>query len=212
MDREVLPWERQPYESAANFALFMLYLQQDHPRSVNRAYQTHRINRGEQNAVLRPAPGSWRNIVSGKTRHGADIPGSMTWQARAMAWDDYLAAQERDKWAARRLELREREWDASSKLLQRSEEMLRFPVTRIESADGMTIVMPAGWNMRDIPNVVAAASRLGRLAAEMATENIGVDWRQEATKQGVDPDELFENVVNQIAERMARGDDAGGDA
>lgn len=209
MNEKPAPWERQPYESAADFRLFQLYLEQDPPRSVNAAYRKYK-QRGRKEAQVKHAPGSWRNLANGKTRHSAEIPGSLTWAARTLAWDDYLADLERSKWVKRRLELKEKEWDVGSRLMEKAEQMLMFPVIRTESENGYTLIMPAGWKLSDIPNVANAASKLARLAANMATENIDIDWRVEAAKEGVvNPDAIFRQLVEQFKARLDGSDAAG---
>jgi hypothetical protein len=204
------PWERQPYESQADFAIFQLYLEQDAPRSVNEAYRKWLSQKGDVKARL--APGSWRNLANGKKRNGgAEIPGAMTWTARALAWDDHVADLERQKWIKRRLEIKEQEWEVGSKLLQRGREMLQFPIVTAESQDGRTIIMPAGWKLKDIPQVVSTGSKLSRLAADMVTDSIELDWREEARKDGIDPDAIFNKLVDELAARMEGGNVAGSD-
>jgi hypothetical protein len=109
------------------------------------------------------------------------------------------------------LQLREKEWDLGQKLIEKAQQMLMFPVVAQESADGQTLILPAGWKFRDVPTVIQTGSRISRLAAEMSTENINVDWREEARKAGVgNPDELFREVVARLEERLAGEDAPGG--
>jgi hypothetical protein len=210
MTDEPKPWERQPYDTQASWTYFQLYLEQDPPRSALAAYRKYRSQKGLNEAVVKHLPGSWRNMAVGKTNSGNPIPNAMTWEYRALAWDDHLATLERLKWVERRLSLKEKEWDVAQKLLERAQQMLMFPVVAQESADGKTIIMPAGWKFRDLPSVVAAASKLARLAADMSTENVSVDWREEARKAGIDdPDAIFRITVEQF-ERHLAGEDAEG--
>lgn len=204
------PWERQPYDTQTSWAYFQLYLEQDAPRSINEAYRLHRARRGLKVARNQGAPGSWRNLGAGKNVRGVALPGAISWERRAAAWDDHVAELDRRKWVERRLQLREKEWDLGQKLIEKAQQMLMFPVMAQESADGKTLILPADWKLRDVPAVVAAASKLARLSAEMSTENLNVDWRDEARKAGVsDPDELFRELVDRLEKRLA-GEDAGG--
>jgi hypothetical protein len=211
MDINPKPWERQPYETPAMFGYFLFYLEQDSPRSLITAFRSWRAKRGTNGALAKRPPGSWRNIAAGKTRQGQPIEGAMTWEERALAWDDNLIDLERQKWVERRLELKEKEWEVSQKLLEKAEQMLMFPVMETRSADGVTVIYPAGWQFRDVPAVAQAASKLARLAAEMATENIAVDWREEARKAGIsNPDAIFRETVHKFEREMAGGNDEGG--
>lgn len=210
-DETPRPWERQPYDTQASWVYFQLYQEQDPPRSVLVAYRKWRRREGVNEAAPpKKLPGSWSNLSAGKTRRGDPIPGAMTWEQRALAWDDHLAALERQKWAERRLALKEKEWDISHKLLEKAEQMLMFPVVAQESADGRAIIMPAGWRFRDVSAIADAASKLARLAADMKTAQIEIDWREEARKAGIlDPDELFRQVVRHFEERLDGADAEG---
>jgi hypothetical protein len=209
-DEERPVWERQAYETPSMWAYFRLYLDQDSPRSINAAYRTFvRIKRGEERArQIKNAPGSWRSIAAGKTRSGQAIDGAFTWQERAAAYEDYLADQERRKWAARRQELKEREWETASKLLEKAEQMLLFPVMVQEVEGENTLIFPAKWSMRDIPTIVQAGSKIARLAADMSTENLAIDWREEARREGIEnPDELFRKLVSRIESELEGSND-----
>lgn len=210
----VKPWERQPYESQATFAHFQFYISQDPPRSVNYAYVLHRQSRGilEDTRKNKTAPGSWRRISQGKyARTGEKIPGALTWSERALAFDEYVAEQERQKWVKRRLELREKEWDVGSNLLEKAREMLLFPVATTALDGENTLIIPANWSMRDIPSVSAAGSKLARLAADLETDKIEVDWKAEARAAGIeDPDALYTRLVNEFEQKLAAENDGGG--
>jgi hypothetical protein len=204
------PYERQPYDTPAAWAYFQLYLEQDPPRSINEAYRVWLARKGRKLARKIGAPGSWRNLSTGKAPSGNPLPGALTWAERAAAWDDHLAALERNKWVERRLALKEKEWDIGEKLLEKAEQMLMFPMAITASEDGQTVIMPTKWTMRDIPAVAQAASKIARLAADMATENLSVDWREEARKAGVtDPDAIYRKLVEQFRAILAGEDDAG---
>ena len=206
----VNPWERQPYDTPASWVYFQIYLELDPPRSINEAYRIYRARKGKKTARNQGAPGHWRELAAGKDWNGQPIDGALTWADRAAAWEDHLAALERQKWVKRRLELKEKEWDVGEKLLERAQEMLLFPVAATMTEDEKTIIMPAKWTMRDIPAVAAAASKIARLAADMATENVSIDWREEARKAGIeDPDAIYRRLVEHFQAALAGADDAG---
>lgn len=203
-------WERQPYETPAAWAYFRIYLEQDPPRSINAAYRAFKARKGHETARAKQAPGSWRAIANGKRQNGEEIPGAMTWEQRAAAWEDHLDNLDRQKWAARRRELKEKEWEAGSALLAKAEQMLLFPVMaqKTEDETGTTIILPADWKLRDIPAVVLAASRISRLAAEMSTDNVSVDWREEARKEGIsNPDAIYRKLVEHFENELEGSDD-----
>jgi hypothetical protein len=80
-------WERQPWESAADFRSFQYYLRQEPPRSVGRAYREYRSDKGIIEGDNKPAPGTWRNRAK-NLKH----PERPTWSDRAVAWDNHLAS------------------------------------------------------------------------------------------------------------------------
>lgn len=208
MSETPVAWERQPYDTAKSWAMFQLYLEQDAPRSIAGCYRKWQARKGKKEA--RQVPGSFRAIAAGKTSRAEPIPGALSFEERARAFDDYVTELERRKWVERRLKLKEQEWESGTKLLEKVQQMLMFPVMAQESADGRTIIMPAGWNFRDVPAMLSAASKIARLAAEMHTDSIKLDWREEAKKYGVDnPDAIFRELVDKLEGELARDDAAG---
>jgi hypothetical protein len=137
------------------------------------------------------------------------VEGRLSWAQRAAAYDDWLAGEERAKWAQRRLELKEKEWNLASQLMDKAGQMLLFPVVAQEQVDGKTVIMPAGWRFKDIPPVAQVASRLARLAADMHTENVSMDWRTEAAQEGLNPDEILRKLTDQFTAQLA-GEGGGG--
>ena len=128
----------------------------------------------------------FRTLAAWSTRHA--------WQARidrAKEIDD--AALQRE-WEKRREEWKQKEWDVADKLLERAEQMLTFPVAEVtyQNDDGsVQIVKPAKWKPADIARFAEVASKLARLAAEMATEKVEHEGNVILTYAGnTDPDEL----------------------
>jgi hypothetical protein len=178
-------------------------------RSVLGAYKAWRAAEGRQRQTEpRRAPESWYKAAE-----------KWDWDVRAQAWDkaqmDALRDQESDKWLARQLEAREKEWTAAEALWQRIEEMMRFPlaaVSRPNEAGGTTVINPTKWSHRDIAAFAKAASDLARQATEMATSrsHLEVDL---SVKEFLDalPPGLRAQVREHLAAALQRGADQGGD-
>jgi len=106
------------------------------------------------------------------------------WQDRVAAFQSQQDAAEAEKWKQRQLETRQAEWDDAQALRKRADQMEQFPLAKVEQTveyydDGrpksMTIVQPAGWNQGQVARNREMASKLARLAAEMATDSSKVD-------------------------------------
>lgn len=190
-------WERQAWDTPMGFEFFRYYLNQEAPRSLLKAYNEFRRSKMGQNRAKdsRYVPGTYRNIAQGKTGRGISKIGAVDFKTRALAWEDHIASLEREKWKDRKLELQETEWKIANELLDKAKLMLAFPIVEQLSADGMTLIRPADWKLRDIMPVAQLGSQLARLAAGMETENIKINWQDEARKAGYDPDSLFTEWV-----------------
>lgn len=80
-------WKRQAWDTSASYRAFAdFYLPQDAPRSINQAF---RLCKGYPKDAAKAAPGVWRNWAQGKDPKGRSIPGAISWEKRAQAWDDY---------------------------------------------------------------------------------------------------------------------------
>jgi hypothetical protein len=108
------------------------------------------------------------------------------WQARVSAWEDIKTAEDEAEWDERRRDIRKGEWEQAQTLLDRAEQMLKFPLAQVERveetySDGrskaVTIVNPVRWSQRDIARFMQVASELGRLAAEMEQQRQIVEVR-----------------------------------
>lgn len=200
MDGERRLWERQPWDTKQSWQAFRIYLLQEQPRSLIKALREYQRSIGREPTRRNTIPGYWKTWSSER--------GELTWAQRAAAYDDYLAEQERAKWEQRRLALKEQEWEIGSRLLERGQQMLMFPLSvqkkeEVADEDGkqvhsVTIIMPAEWKLGDIPKVVQAGSKLARLSADEPTDII--DWHEEARKAGVDPDAFKESIREIIAQ------------
>lgn len=168
-------WEKQPWESAQAFRAFhTCYLAQDPPRSLEAAYRAYRLNGGCAEVDRLKAPGTWQNWARGQNHRGALIAGSSSWAERGQAWEDHLAALDREKWEQRRKQIREDDWEAGQLLRKRAREILEDPeafrkYTFTTTATGAThekteLLTGAAITATEL------ASKLERLAAEMETD------------------------------------------
>lgn len=90
-------WEKQPYDTSASFDAFhRYYLSQDPPRSVEKAYRLAYADKhglSPKEVQKKQASGTWKKWAWPKGK-----PEALTWQQRAQAFDDHLAALQREEW------------------------------------------------------------------------------------------------------------------
>ncbi len=157
-------------------------------RSLPKLLKRYRGKSGGEEGEKLPEPPTRRR----NTLEGWSVP--YQWQARidrAKEIDDDALQRE---WEDRRKEWKQEEWDIAASLLERAKQMLTFPVAEVtyQNDDGsVQIVKPAKWKPADIARFAEAASKLARLAAEMATEKVEHGGDVTLTYAGnTDPDEL----------------------
>lgn len=80
------------------------------------------------------------------------------------------AASDARRMTARRTAVQEREWQLSSKMMDKVEEMLNFPTQRSTAQGGKVIIEPSNWTQANVAPMAATASKLGRLSAGMETD------------------------------------------
>lgn len=176
---ECQAWERQPGESERAYAAFKVWLEMG---ATNREFvQAYRQFTSKGSA--KQASGFFNGWVK-----------RWNWQARALEYDRWVFRQqkeaelaatiaERAKWAKRRAEVADEEWDLSLSLRKKAREMLNFPLAtqtvtnERQGEDGRTVLQeitiePTGWRMRDVASYLAMADKLMRLATDQATERI----------------------------------------
>lgn len=189
MTDERKPWDRQrddegKLEPNRWYSRFTAYRLAGPNRSllgcVNREREQKGIKR--YNSV----PGAWSRAFD-----------KWRWRERAEAWDEHRRQEDEAKWQERREELREKEWDTASKLLEKAEQMLRFPVSKAIVEEKNTIIEPAGWKFRDVTAIAETASKLARLASGIETA------RETASVLNIDVTQLTDEQL----ERIARGED-----
>jgi hypothetical protein len=173
-------WERQSWESATSFSYFhTYYLSQPPLRSVADAYRKWEADskkgdsggaKNKKGQTVRPSNGFSR-LAQAKNASGELVhPDAVGWEVRARAWDDHLAAIDRERWAKRRAEWAEQEWDTSQKLLEKARQMLTFPIVKTTVNNGQTTIEPAEWRMGDVAKMAETASKLARLSSALPTE------------------------------------------
>lgn len=155
----IASWDRQPGESPPAFAAFKAYCEQ-----VKRGERSIR-DLGKQLGKSRQLLGRWSTVHHWQKR----VRDKETFEADQLrAALDKAAAAKANEWATREQSLREREWSAAIKLIEKAEAMLGHPL----SQDGKKGAKPARWNMGDAGRLLNVASKLMRLATGNATEKI----------------------------------------
>jgi len=210
-------WERQAWETPAMFRAFHeYYLPQRPPRSVDEAYRTwwQKPERSYEQARKKVATGAWRAWSRGQKSNGVPIPDSIPWTKRAQAFDDHLAALDRQKWEDRRLEVRETDWRQAGRLRQIADEILaeapKFTRSKRQYIPGKNgepdrEIITVALNGALAVKAVETASKLSRLAAELETERKQIEIvRQELNglldilQAQLDP-ETYQRVLEAIA-------------
>jgi len=199
------PWERQEWDTEYSWACFHdHYLAQRSPRFVEAAYDSYvQAKYSRKPKYISKRCRQWANA---QDCQNVSLPGAWTWVQRAGAWDDHLAALDVALWEERRLKERNEEWDMSTKLKEKVQQMLLFPLARTErttdvSPDGMvtsvTAVYPTRWNMSHVASFANAAVQIARLALGMETERKAVEVDLERVLATL-PDEFREAVCQEL--------------
>lgn len=134
------------------------------------------------------------------------------WVARVNRWQELeqeRAIEERREWRA---QIRQTEWEMHNALIEKAQKMLEFPIRETEAVmeDGITklIIKPVKWSGGTPAQYLDLASKLARLAAEMETSRVAIeDWRDKFKEAGVDWREIYNAVVEAVAERMKEKSD-----
>ena len=160
-------------------------------RSLQKEYQA-RAERGERPPTVRMATlEEW----SSKNR----------WQAR-------VADFERGQHLARLVERRERQqdwdnraWSTANALLEKAEQMLKYPLVRTETIDGKTTVSPARWSLDTLTRLVNTADKLARLAVQLPDDQARPveDWTR-GLPEHVPADEV-DVILDAIAAQVVTG-------
>lgn len=125
------------------------------------------------------------------------------WVRRAKEYDAHLDSLEQkarekaltkkaEDWATKELEM-------AALLYDKAKSMLAFPLARQKSKDGLTIVEPADWRMRDAASIAEAGVKMERLARGESTDRITVSIAaREALQSILSETGLSEDQARQI--------------
>lgn len=190
----VSPWERLPGEPMLWYARFERYRLAGRKRSLTGIYNAERAERDKP--PLKAPPRVW--VLRAR---------EWGWQERAEAWDATQLEEQREEWRERREALRQREWEAAGRLLERVEQMLQFPVTRVTRNENSNVIIiePAEWKLRDVAHLLAAASHVGRLAAGSETDRVQVTIDDVLSSL---PEEFREKVCQELAALVRNNGDS----
>jgi len=203
-------WDRQvdndgDPEPAHWYRLFTNYRLLGAKRRLITLYRMDREERGENpnfydgpNAkgtvqIIR-APGAWEAKAV-----------RWRWRYRAEVWDAFVTHEVEERYINRQVELKEREWDQSTKLSKKVDQMLEFPlahqvVHKQVEIDGKMVdqeihYLPARWTLRD-------AAAFAKIASELARKSIGGD---DESQRVLNID--VSTLTYEELERIANGED-----
>lgn len=199
------PWERQPREGSLAFAAFTKYLELGPDRTL-------------ADVALDPALG----ITETKAR---SLSATWKWRDRVNAWEDYLAEAQRkrqqkiletdaEKWARRRLQLREDEYTTAERLIRRANEILDLDIVEKQIKESvtiinqrgeevtiptLTIIKPVRTSTKDAAAALNTGSQISRLSAEMETSRDRLDVNVSDDEKKI---ELARAALKQIRDEM----------
>ena len=179
------PWDRQrnddgELEPIRWYERFEGYRLMGPARSILGCYKEHVAKTSPERPIPVWVPRPWR-----------DNADKWYWQERSESWDMENIAKRREEQAAWAEEWKAKEKDMAQKLLDRALDMLKFPlaeVTRTGEDGKTTVVMPVDWRASDVKQYAETASKLARLAAELNTEQIGVNVNRDELVAGIEAD------------------------
>lgn len=165
-------FQRQKGESAKAHAALMLYVEMGAERSLDAVRQKC----GKSSRLVERWSSRWN------------------WVERAAAWDtneavkrqiiiDRAQRAEIEKWAKRQAQIREEGFSTYLALKAKADEMLKFPLAKVVTQDGRTTIEPADWSFNTAVRMQETALKLGRLSADLSTENLDIDVSKLTTSQ-----------------------------
>jgi len=162
----------------------------------------------------------------------ADWSSKYAWQNRVMQWEMLERLEEEELWKERRKVVREEDWTHASKLrelaeriidaapafINRSRRVVDDGTPRVVDLEGNVvkdgrpreIVVTVALSITDLVRVEKIAMEMSRLAAEMdqTRQSISIDWKQEAENAGLDPAEVYEQLVKSYVANIRRRNDS----
>lgn len=194
MAKDEQPWHRLPEESALAYAAFCAYYPlPPGERSIDLAWRKG-AKRGQKRDGKR-APTGWQTWSS-----------KFDWVKRALAHDEHLAELDRLRWAERRKQLQEADWQdgqevrkmvmsalpEASRFIKRKEVFVKG-----EKGQPNQLIITESFNIVSLVNALSGADKLQRLATDEPTEHI------QLTGSALDA-----YIAGQLA-RLANGGEAG---
>jgi hypothetical protein len=127
------------------------------------------------------------------------------WQARVADYERLRLAERQARRSEREQVWEDKAWQTANALLEKAEQMLKFPVVETRTKDGQTLVIPARWSVDTIARLAQAADRLARLStgAETEPQRVEGEWVK-SLPAGVSPQEM-EFVLDEIAAQVLEG-------
>ena len=152
-------WERMPGESVLAYEAAWLYFKMGPSRSHEAVAQ---------------AGGKRRSQIQRWSTPGK-------WVSRAMDYDDHLARIEQkvietkrresaEMWRRRKEDHLEKKHQRGERLENKADQMLAFPLAKVNKDGDKTTVNPAGWNFGTAAKISAAGSKMKEEAIKEATE------------------------------------------
>lgn len=213
----VNPWDLQRGETAKAFAAFRLYLELGPDRTIQAAFAKSRgLAPGEKH-------------IDGTF---LDWSSKFSWVKRVLAYDAHMAAEydrqvvaartaEAAKWAKRQEDIREDEYTMAQRLKDVAGRMLDQPLIEAiadpnAKPEDVAKMVPANWKMSDAAKFLETFSKLGRLAAQMATDTqrrelTGADGGAIKTERSFDFDGLEDEDLDALERIMGKLAQPGGD-
>lgn len=156
------PWTKRRAESKEAFDAFQHYLREG---SIDAAYARAKP---DQNQIGKRAPAQWFQWSA-----------KYEWVARAAAYADHLAEQDRLLWEERRRHLREQDWSQAEEVrsiitdaLPYARGFVRRQVNVIRRPGQTTTIITEEFDIAALALVLEKASKVQRLASDQPTENI----------------------------------------
>ena len=135
------PWEKQTWETSVSFHAFVTYyINQSPPRSSRAAYARYQQDNGKKAKSSGGTPGYWNRWVQGRDVNGVKIPGALSWQERAGAYDAWLQDRVTEERIKRSARISVQWEDVTSALFRKFKTVVEAYDPTIEGADLMTLV------------------------------------------------------------------------
>jgi hypothetical protein len=157
-----------PTETDKAFDAFAsYYILPARERSIQAAY---RASSPRQDSIGKRASGQWSQWAA-----------AHDWVARAAAYDQHLAEQDRLLWEERRRQVKQADWDDGDALrlltrdaLPHARQFIHQQRTVIPARDGMAeqVIITLSFDVVGLSRVLAEASKLQRLATGDSTDNL----------------------------------------